>query len=156
MHSAFVCIPCAKILKAIKIDYRPFSSERVSYYVLKLSCLAFISGHVAQWLDSRSSNPKTLHGFDPRGTGEAGRGTNAPEMSAHVKDPFSICRERVRELASRTVVRCGKSKTLYRGKKRKRKRKLRLKSAVLWLLTFPGKSNLNFPCVAWRHESYLI
>ena len=46
------------------------------------------------------------------------------------------------------------------GRLRKREntalRKKPHKSALLWLLAFPGESNLNFPCIALGQERYII
>ena len=70
-----------------------------------------------------------------------------PTFLRTVKIPYPSVAKRV-GLTNRW---CGNTKTLHSGKRNKK-----LGGAVLWLLAFPVKSSLYFPCNALEQESDLI
>ena len=73
------------------------------------------------------------------------------QMCAHVKDPISICRQRVALTAGGMETR---KHCTYIGKQNKKEN---LGSAVLWLLAFPRESSPIFQCIAiLGQERYLI
>ena len=69
-------------------------------------------------------------------------GTQPLEMCAHVKDPISVCRKI--KIKNRPDSRWyGSTKALDTQEKEEEEKKLR--SAVLWLLAFPGEKQPEFP-----------